>query len=449
MYQTGAALERLDATYLRRQANILSANYGFNRAELVIDSPQPYQAIFHTFYFPGWTAWVDGQTAPIAPVTERGLIGVTMPAGSHHLRLEFRETPLRWGANVTSLVSLALIAGLWGISLAGNKASRPAPACFAGFSRRQLAIGGGLAVVLVLTKVLYLDRFDNPLKHSFDSRQVAGAAVPRQVNFADQVNLLGYDLDRAIVAAGQPFNLTVYWQAQQPLGLNYSSLVQLVDEAQHLYAAQDNLHPGELPATRWQPWGFVQDSHRILVPPGTPPGDYFLITGLYDPATWARFAVLSGGDPGWADVIAIPVTVVKPASPPELAQLEIMWPQSWATPELRLLGATPQQLTIRPNDFLRIALFWEAVTAPAEDYQMTLRLVTSGGITIVEQISQPSYNRYPTTTWQAGERVRDNHALWIPKDFPAGTYHLEVQLTTKAGHPLSEWLELGQLSTAR
>jgi hypothetical protein len=34
------------------------------------------------------------------------------------------------------------------------------------------------------------------------------------------------------------------------LTANYSVLAQLVDEQQHLYAGQDNLHPGNLPTSR-------------------------------------------------------------------------------------------------------------------------------------------------------------------------------------------------------
>jgi len=447
MYQSGKSIERLDPTYLPSEAGVISAGYGFNRAELVIDSPEPYQAVFHTFYFPGWTAWVDGQPAPVAPVTERGLVGVTMPAGEHRLLLEFRETPLRWWSNVISLVSLVFIVGLFVLSF--KKGKRFGLSAWSdGFTRRQFMILAGLAVVLVLAKVLYLDRFDNPLKHSFDGRRVAGVDVPRQVNFGNQVNLLGYDLDRNTVTSGRPFNLTAYWQARQQLSVNYSSLAQLVDDENHLYAAQDNLHPGELPATRWQPWGFVQDPHRVIVPPGTPPGDYFLVTGLYDPATWARFPVVEGGDPGWVDVIAIPVTVTKPTRPPSIEQLHIVWPQSFETPELRLLGATPQRDVIHPNDFLRIALFWEAIVTPTIDYQVNLRLVTPEGAVVLEQTTQPSHNRYPTTRWETGERFRDNHALWISKDFPTGMYDVQVQLLTDGGQSMSDWVELGNLLTA-
>lgn len=468
MYQTGTAIERLDLAYLPPEATIEAARYGFNRSELVIISPQPYQAIFHTFYFPGWQALIDGRPGAIAPVSERGLIGVPMPAGRHQLQLRFGETPVRLIADGLSVLALIIVVTL---NVKTHHASRftfhvlrtPDQALrithyVSHFTAGQFFTFALLALVLIIAKAFYFDRYDTALKHTFDGTGVAGAGAARQVNFGHRINLLGYDLNHESVAAGKAFDLTLYWQARQSLATDFSALVQLVDEQQHIYAGQDNLHPGSLPTSRWEPWGFVQDHHSIQVPPGTPPGAYFLVTGLYDPETWARLAVIDGGDPGWSDVVAIPVTVEKPSRPPDTAELGITWPVSMQkTSEvldisevspIRLLGATPERNVILLNDTLRVALFWEAIRAPTVDYRINLRLLSANGTAVLEETAQPSHNRYPTTRWAAGERVRDNHALWIPPDFAAGTYRLQVRLVDQTGQPVGEWLELGKMSVA-
>ncbi len=460
MYQAGGDIERLDRAYLPENARVKSATYTFNQVELVIASAEPYQAVFHTFYFPGWVAQVDGQPVPVAPVSERGLIGVAMPAGLHDLQLRFRETPVRLVADGLSALALLVVVGLFGWAfwkfksgtslLLATPPDTPLPASHphlpTGFTRSQLAALIGLALVLIAVKALYLDRYDSPLKHTFDGTHVTVADEPMQVNFGNQMNLLGYDLNRQTVMAGQTFNLRVYWGVRLPLTINYSALAQLVDDEHHLYAAQDNLHPGGLPTTRWEPWGFVQDPHAVRVSPGTPPGDYFLVVGLYEPMTWLRLPVLEGGDPGWGDVVAIPVTVVKAPRPPSLADLDITWPASTDLgPGLRLLGATPEREWLPRNDFLRVALFWEILSVPLSDYQVSLRLLDIDGAVVLEETTRPSYNHYPTTRWSAGERVRDNHALWIPPDFPAGTYRLQVRIVDQAGQGIGEWVKLGEL----
>ncbi|MCL4300386.1 MAG: glycosyltransferase family 39 protein [Anaerolineae bacterium] len=468
LYQTGAAIERLDHAYLPAGARVESAVYSFNRADLTINAPESYQAVFHTFYFPGWQAEVDNQPAPLAPVTERGLVGVTMPAGQHRLLLQFGETPIRQAANTLSLVALVVVIGLGfrayrhlhplSLSFKGNGGGERVP----DFSSSQVVLLLALALAFLLTKTLYLDHFDNPLKRVFDGTHGTGAKVSRQVNFGRQVNLLGYDLDQPQAASGQTFDLTLYWQARQPLAMNYSALAQLVDGQQHLFAGQDNLHPGGLPTSRWEPWGFVQDKHAVQVPPGTPPGGYFLVAGLYDPATWARLPVVVGGEPGWSDVLPLPVTVTRPTNPPTLAELGITWPAPHVCQQQEdtltnfhpsslilhpcLLGATPERETIQRSDFLRVALFWEAVETPVPDYQVSLRFLAADDTVPLAETSRPSFGRYPMPQWTAGERVRDNHALWVPADFPAGTFRLQVQVVDETGQPLGDWLELGQLT---
>lgn len=468
LYQTGATIERLDQAYLPPGARVESAAYGFNKVDLRINARQPYQAVFHIFYFPGWQASVDGQSAPLAPVTERGLIGVTMPAGQHRLLLQFGETPIRQAANILSLLALVAVIGLGFLAYRNPSHIENQEETVSDFTLTQFAILIGLALAFLLTKTLYLDRFDSPLKHVFTGAQETGAKVSRQVNFGHQVNLLGYDLNQTNAASGQPFNLTLYWQARQPLTTNYSALAQLVDNQQHLFAGQDNLHPGNLPSSRWGTWGFVRDRHTIQVPPGTPPGDYFLVAGLYDPATWARLSVVADGDPGWSDVIALPVTITRPTDPPTLEELGITWPtpqgcqpqedvltkfhpsspapKRGSSLHLCLLGVTPERETVQRNDFLRVALFWEAVETPIPDYQVSLRFLAADDTVVLTETSRPSFGRYPMPRWTASERIRDNHALWVPADFPAGTYRLQVQVLDEAGQPLGDWLELGQFT---
>ncbi len=452
LYQTGAAIERLDRAYLPLNTTIESARYSPNQAELSLNAPEAYQAIFHTFYFPGWQAEVDGQPAPIAPVTERGLIGISVPAGLHQVRLYFSETPLRLTANIISLLALLAIIGI-GLKTFNLKTLNLKPANASPL--RAIFI---LALALILIKTIYLDYIDNPLKRVFSGGITAGADVSRQVNFGQQINLLGYDLPNPAAAPGQSFELTLYWQARQPLTADYSALAQLVDDQQHLYAGQDNLHPGNLPARRWESWGFVRDTHTVSVPPGTPPGNYYLATGLYDPVTWARLPALEGSLSGWADTLPIPVTVIPATQPPSLEELGIKWliqsPEECLTefqpssfiPHPCLLGATPERESIRPNDFLRIALFWEALETPGADYQVKLRLLAADGAVAIEETSQPSHGRYPTPRWSAGERVRDNHAWWILPDFAVGTYRLQARLLDEAGQPVGEWIELGEMS---
>ncbi|GAB4446556.1 MAG: hypothetical protein Kow0031_29180 [Anaerolineae bacterium] len=437
------AAGQLAPEHLPANTTISRVTTTLNRAELTVSAAAPHLLVFNLFYFPGWQAWLDDVPVTVSPFSERGLVAVGIPAGEHRLRLAFVETPLRRVANAISLASLALAALLLAVSLLPP---RPRPATSsrpAGFTRRQLAALAALALLLLGGKLL-LDRVSSPVRQVFNGETVAQAETSANVNFGNQITLRGYTLPQTALPPGQNINLTAYWQAQQPLAANYSALAQLVDAENNLYAAQDNLHPGGVPTSSWPPWAFVQDTHAVPVPPGTPPGDYFVVTGLYHPETWARLPLLAGGLPGWADVFAVPVSVLPPTAPPTLAELAIQWPVAAEVGSLRLLGATPLVDALVPGDFFRVALFWEALAAPLPDYQVSLRLVDGAGAVLAERTARPSHNRYPTPGWAAGERVRDNHGLFIPPDAPAGVYRLQLQLLDAAGAPLSGWLALGE-----
>ena len=447
-------IPRLDAAYLPAEAQLESAHYDFNQAELTIDSPAGYPAVFHTFYFPGWQAFINEQPAPVVPISERGLLSVDMPAGRHTLQLYFGETPMRRLANGISLLTSIIVIG---VVLRGNRRrffqrtklplTRLKTFDDTQHSFYELRTFLVLALMLIGIKFFYVDRYDTPLKRVFDDTDHPNTAV----NFGHQLTLLDYDLEVQSVAPGQTIEVTAYWQAPQPLLKNYSILAQIVDDQQHLYAGQDNLHPGQLPTTRWEPWGFVQDPHHIQIPPGTPPGNYFLIIGPYDPATWQRLLVIDGDASKWPDVVSTPIKIVAPDHPPSESDLGIVWPAT-AQPdprqsaEIMLLGAAPERSHIQPNDFFRLALFWETSTSPQINYRINLRLLDETNQILLEQVNQPSHDRYPTTQWIAGERIRDNHALWIPPGFPDGPYRVQVRLLDAFEQPIGAWVELGSIN---
>jgi hypothetical protein len=145
------------------------------------------------------------------------------------------------------------------------------------------------------------------------------------------------------------------------------------------------------------------------------------------------------------NTVTVPVIIEKSQRIPEIDELGITWPHLVEIAQLRLLGSTPEQEALLANGFLRIALFWEAITGPSDDYLISVRLLDETGQLQAIHTAQPSFDRYPTSQWQAGERVRDNHALWIAETLPAGSYQLQLQVLAENGQPISGWLELGRL----
>lgn len=71
--------------------------------------PTPRVIQVNTVYFPGWTALVNGAKANIDYNNEGGLIKINLAKGQNNVQVVFSETPLRLGADLISLVSLAVL----------------------------------------------------------------------------------------------------------------------------------------------------------------------------------------------------------------------------------------------------------------------------------------------------------------------------------------------------
>ncbi len=106
-YAQGPVIQRLDAGSLPTDAQLLSQTLGLLSQKVQLDAPESFTARFNVFYFPGWTAVVDGTPVEVKPETGTGLVLVPVPAGQHTVFLQFTDT---WPRTLGWLISgLALL----------------------------------------------------------------------------------------------------------------------------------------------------------------------------------------------------------------------------------------------------------------------------------------------------------------------------------------------------
>jgi uncharacterized membrane protein len=79
-----------------------------------IDAQTQLRMVDHTFYFPGWTAYIDGVKTNIEFQNPdyRGVITYLVPAGKHSVYLAFEDTKIRLIGKVLSVASLMFFAVL-------------------------------------------------------------------------------------------------------------------------------------------------------------------------------------------------------------------------------------------------------------------------------------------------------------------------------------------------
>ena len=112
------------------------------------------------------------------------------------------------------------------------------------------------------------------------------------------VRLVGYDLQipEPRTGAGSRPQITLYWQALEPMTTQYKVFVHLVGEGgPNDIRAQVDTHPG-LPTSGWVPGEYLADTVELELPDHLSPGHYRLLLGLYDEPSGERLHLLDEAD---------------------------------------------------------------------------------------------------------------------------------------------------------
>jgi hypothetical protein len=114
-----------------------------------------------------------------------------------------------------------------------------------------------------------------------------------------------------------------------------------------------------------------------------------------------------------------------------------------------LVGYDHVPLTLLPGGTLQVSLTWEALRPLDTVYHSYIHLLDTDGERVAQSDRQPGGVHYPTTLWQPGERLRDEHLLQIPADTPQGAYRIVVGMYAISADgtltPLGEPVIIGQL----
>lgn len=93
-----------------------------------------------------------------------------------------------------------------------------------------------------------------------------------------------------------------------------------------------------------------------------------------------------------------------------------------------LQGYTLANNELAPGDILQITLFWETVSKLDQRYKVFLHLLDENGQLVAQRDSEPGSTLKPTTIWEPGKPITDNHGLLIPADLAPGNYTLSLGL---------------------
>jgi hypothetical protein len=93
---------------------------------------------------------------------------------------------------------------------------------------------------------------------------------------------------------------------------------------------------------------------------------------------------------------------------------------------INLLGYDLVPDVVSPGNEITLTLHWQTTQKLTIDYSSYVHIFSSDGQGVTQSDHQPGGVFYPSTYWQTGEILRDQHTLSIPIEAPAGVYRLRV-----------------------
>ncbi|MBM4422041.1 MAG: hypothetical protein FJ030_01450 [Chloroflexi bacterium] len=134
--------------------------------------------------------------------------------------------------------------------------------------------------------------------------RVGGAPNPMAINFENRMALIGYALDRRVIAPGDTLLLTTHWRAAAA-DSDYWAYAHVVGADGQIWAIADSIITP--PITEWPVNANQSEARRIVLAPDTPTGQYTLEFGLtrVSDAGQTRLVVLADDGHEIGDHIAL------------------------------------------------------------------------------------------------------------------------------------------------
>jgi uncharacterized membrane protein len=307
--------------------------------------------------------------------------------------------------------------------------------------------------------------------YDFARRPDAAPQYPLNVEFGDELRLLGFDL--LDDPRREETAIRLYWQALRPLDRDlrlYPFFVNakggMVENTEQrplltqLWYPPRQWQPGEIVMSETMPWVLGdQWSLAVGVLAGSDWSDWsqrVQIQGDASPEslrsfeanTWVRLASFERRGRALVEI-----------GPPEQNLDPTHLIQANLEGKMELWGYDAPA-NVEGGQDLNVTLYWRALTPISLNYSVFVHLVGPDGQLVAQHDGEPWWQApLPTSTWQPGEELPDQHALTLPANLPPGTYHLRVGVyywqtserlaVIENGVPVNNYVELDSILIER
>ncbi len=327
-----------------------------------------------------------------------------------------------WWATVTwssqgRLVFSAL--SVWSLALALGLGAW-LPGRLAGWA--GAALGAFLLVISAIAPLAWIAPA-YALPEPLTEEQVALISNTLEVDFGGVLRLLGYDLRAQSVYPGDAVELTLCWEAVHAAERDYTVFVHLLGDHE-LVVGQRDTYPGlGLLSTTWLEQGSRWADSYVIAVPATAytPDTVEIEVGLAHVPTGERLpATGSGGEPLGDNVRFGRVEIVPPpGETPNPVSIDFGG-------LMRLGGYDVSRRLAQPGDVATVTLYWSAQRPIGDEYSVSVQFVDSAQRKAAQHDAWPQNGAAPTSSWEPGAVIVDEHVLEVYGDALPGVYDLRV-----------------------
>jgi 4-amino-4-deoxy-L-arabinose transferase-like glycosyltransferase len=287
----------------------------------------------------------------------------------------------------------------------------------------------GLMIVLSLGSLIGViaPAYAAPAPMSLDEVRRQTRSV--DIRFGDAAQLIGYTLDRDRLNPGEELHVTLCWQTLKTTSTNIYFFLHLLGANNAIVARRESLPGlGRYPSTQWVPNYIFCDNVPLRVEENAAGAKvYNLEVGLVDLASGMRLPPINPIGVELQPAILGQVKV-RALQQVDMAATGMQPGAVDLGRPIRLTGSEVVPASIRAHDAVSVTLIWQSIQVPTADYTVFVHLRDASGHTVAQADGPPQAGAYPTSFWDAGETVVDDHTIDSPDDLPAGDYTVVVGL---------------------
>jgi 4-amino-4-deoxy-L-arabinose transferase-like glycosyltransferase len=262
-------------------------------------------------------------------------------------------------------------------------------------------------------------------------------AVPTEAQFGPityqaedgAIQLVGVEMEerQRVTPAGDPVKVALYWQANDPVERDYVSSVHLIGRA-YSSAGQVDRYPGwgMIPTSDWETGQVWRDVYHVRVNrDAVGPTRLRVSVGLYDTQESTPLSPIGPDGTPMELVIVGEARLGRSEGEPQKPTIVT---GTTLSDGITLAGYNMEPQPATAGDSLALTLFWDADSAPTQDYTVFVHLLDRDGSQLAGADGPPVEGDYPTTWWEAGDQVEDLHVVPLPTDLVPGDYIIDVGL---------------------